>query len=156
MSTKRVRKQSKFSRYMRGPIKILARARDFYVQGLTGCAGDAAYINPMGFPATHFATLPRSFSAGSAYSDSSSRDEDMRELIRIASTRSLPEKLEGGSGGGGGVAAMQRSRTVTIGRIDEEKPCEFGGDDDGERAAAYPRSRSYASPASTRSGYLRV
>ncbi|KAG8373837.1 hypothetical protein BUALT_Bualt11G0066700 [Buddleja alternifolia] len=143
MSTKRVQKESKFAKYMKVPIRILARARDFYVQSLSGCAAGQVAYGHMGCPTA----LPRDFSANSSYSDYSNRDEDLRELIRIASTRSLTGKIEAellrskkATPLGGG---MPRSRTVTIGRIDEEKPCEFGGDDDEERVEVYPRSKSY-------------
>lgn len=136
MSTKRVSKESKFVRYMKGPIKILARARDLYVSSLTGCAGHVTHGNAMGCPTPQFASLPRSFSANSSYSDYNSREEDLRELIRIASTRSLTGKAEAEllrskrspPIGAGGVAAVPRSRTVAIGRIDEDKTYEFGGD----------------------------
>ncbi|KAI3462672.1 hypothetical protein Pfo_019335 [Paulownia fortunei] len=158
MSTKRDRKESKFARYMKGPIKILARARDCYVQSLTGCAGHVAYANAIGgCPTPHPVSLPRSFSASSSYSNYSSRDEDLRELIRIASTRSLTGKAEAEllrtrkspPLGGEGVAGVPRSRTVVIGRIDEEKPYEFGGDRVGEGPEVYPRSRSYAASRSS-------
>ncbi|KAL8034337.1 hypothetical protein ABFX02_12G021500 [Erythranthe guttata] len=152
MSAKIDRKKSKFARYTKGPIKILTRVRDFYVQSLTGCAGQVSYGgDAFGFPAAHnFSNLPRSLSASSSYSNSGTRDEDLRELVRIASTRSLTGKIEAellrSPVRGGGVAAIRRSRTVTIGRIDEEKPCEFGGVEGGcgARAEVFPRSRSYA------------
>ncbi|KAL7090142.1 hypothetical protein ACP275_12G022200 [Erythranthe tilingii] len=152
MSTKIDRKKSKFARYTKGPIKILTRIRDFYVQSLTGCAGQVSYGgDAFGFPAAHnFSNLPRSLSASSSYSNSGTRDEDLKELVRIASTRSLTGKIEAellrSPVRGGGVTAIRRSRTVTIGRIDEEKPCEFGGVDGGcgARAEVFPRSRSYA------------
>ncbi|KAH6796799.1 hypothetical protein C2S52_021353 [Perilla frutescens var. hirtella] len=150
MSTQRDRK---FTRYMKGPAKFLARARDFYVRSLTSCASNAAYGSAAtAGPNLQFTSLPRSFSANSAYSDYSSRDEDLRELVRIASTRRLTGKVEAellrsrsaSPTTAGGEAVVPRSRTVAIGRIDEDKPYEFGGDDGGVRPEVYPRSRSYA------------
>ncbi|KAL0424111.1 UNVERIFIED_CONTAM: hypothetical protein Sradi_0945900 [Sesamum radiatum] len=88
MSAKRIRTESRFARYMRGPVKALARARDLYVRSLSGCADHVHCADSMGFPAPHFESLPRSFSTNSSYS----KDEDLKELVRIASTRSLPEK----------------------------------------------------------------
>ncbi|KAK6117401.1 hypothetical protein DH2020_048857 [Rehmannia glutinosa] len=142
MSIKNVRKQNKFVKYMKGPFKILARARDFYVHSLTGC--DEAHVVYGNAITLYPASLQRSFSANSSYSNCSYRDDDMRELIRIASTRSLTGKPEAEllrsrnsppDMGGGGAAAVTRSRTVAIRRIDEDKPYEFGGggDDVAER-----------------------
>jgi hypothetical protein len=39
---------------------------------------------------------------------------------------------------------MPRSHTVAIGRIDEEKPCDFDEEDVKVKTNVYPRSRSYA------------
>ncbi|KAL0395841.1 UNVERIFIED_CONTAM: hypothetical protein Scaly_0032500 [Sesamum calycinum] len=129
MSAKRIRTESRFARYMRGPVKALARARDLYVRSLSGCADHVHCADSMGFPAPHFESLPRSFSTNSSYS----KDEDLKELVRIASTRSLTGKVEAELHRSGKPSAVARSRTVVIGRIDEEKPCEFGEDFDGER-----------------------
>ncbi|KAL6521589.1 hypothetical protein OROGR_018158 [Orobanche gracilis] len=131
-----VRKDNRFGRYMKVPIKILARARDFYVQSLTSCAGGVAYYgNNMGCSNPCPENYPISLRTNSPYnSNCSSRDEDMRELFRVAATRGLTGKSE---------AAMTRSRTVGFDRIDEDKPCEFGADDVGKRPVVYPRSRSY-------------
>ncbi|KAK4383701.1 hypothetical protein Sango_2751500 [Sesamum angolense] len=90
MSAKRIRTESRFARYMRGPVKALARARDLYVRSLSGCADHVHCADSMGFPAPHFESLPRSFSTNSSYS----KDEDLKELVRIASTRSLTGKVE--------------------------------------------------------------
>ncbi|KAL3640348.1 hypothetical protein CASFOL_015316 [Castilleja foliolosa] len=159
MSTKSTtaRKEGKFVRYLKAPVKILARARDFYVHSLNGCAGHAAYYgSAVGCPTPYNpASLPRSFSTNSSYNPSQ-RDEDIRDLVRIASTRGLIGKTEADllrSGkskspaavNSGGAAEMNRSRTILIGRIDEEKPCEFEGNDVGEvRSLLYQRSKSYA------------
>ncbi|XP_057806802.1 uncharacterized protein LOC131021568 [Salvia miltiorrhiza] len=140
MSTKKARTESKFMRYIKGPVKILARARDLYVRSMTSCAGHAA----VGVPNLHFQSLPRSFSANSSYSDHTSRDDDLRELIRVASTRRKAELLRSSPMAAGGVPAFPRSRTVTVGRIDEDKPCEFGGDGVGVRPEVYLRSKTYA------------
>ncbi|CAA0841072.1 Unknown protein [Striga hermonthica] len=111
MSTKRsnnrVGKESKLVRYIKGPIRILARARDFYVTSLTGCADQVAYAGATFQPAA----LPRSFSTSSAH--------DTTELIRIASARAKSEAEL--------LRMKKRSRSVVIGRIDEDAPCEFDG-----------------------------
>ncbi|GER33111.1 hypothetical protein STAS_09217 [Striga asiatica] len=120
-SSASVRKQSKFVRFIKGPIRMLARVREFYLHSFTGCASQVAYAGAT----LHSANLPRSFSTNSTH-DSNYRcgDQDMKELIRIASAGSRNGTLPAG---GRGAAAMKRSRTVAIGRIDEETPCDFGG-----------------------------
>lgn len=148
MSTKTVRKGSKIIRYMKAPSRILARARDFYVNSMMRCSGHVGQSSAIGCSAPQFSTLPRSFSVNSSYSTTS--EEDLRELIRASSTRSLSGKIESElirvkrpsplRVGGGGVEVVPRSHTVAIGRIDEDKPCEFGISD----VDSVPRSRSYA------------
>lgn len=138
-------KKRGFSRYIKGPGKFLARARDLYVRSLTGCAGNVGYGSAAG-PSLQFSSMPRSFSANSSNSAYTAREEDLRELIRLASTRSLTAKVEAelrrsSPMGAGGVP---RSRTVAIGRIDEEEPYEFGNDAVAVRTEALPRSRSDA------------
>ncbi|KAK4426429.1 hypothetical protein Salat_1411500 [Sesamum alatum] len=151
MSTKRISKESKFARYMKGPVKALARARDLYVRSLSGCADNVHCVDSMGFPTPHFESLPRSFSTNSSYSNTS-RDEDLKGLVRFASARSLTGKVEAELHRSGKPSAVARSRTVVIGRIDEDKPCEFVEDSGGERPGVYPRSRSYV--ASRRSSMM--
>ncbi|KAG2724105.1 hypothetical protein I3760_01G002600 [Carya illinoinensis] len=141
-------KESKLSKYIKTPIRILAKIRDFYIKGMTECSGrfDYGTGTALGCPTTHISTLPKSFSTSSARS--SNNNEDFQDLVRVASTRSLGNKVQQQA-----VVAksptttapdnMPRSRSVGFGRIDEDKPCEF------EEvikldAKVYPRSRSYA------------
>ncbi|XP_073005846.1 uncharacterized protein [Typha latifolia] len=124
---------SRWSRCLRAPLRVLGRARDFYVRSMTGCAGHMNYGAPMGYPA--LGSVPRS------YSMNSTSDDDLRELIRAASQRR--------GGGGGGVAGhVQRSQSVAVGRIDEDAPLEFN-DRDFKIGSdlLFPRSRSYAAGA---------
>ncbi|KAI3451906.1 hypothetical protein Pfo_008571 [Paulownia fortunei] len=158
MSSKRVRKQSKLIRYIKGPIRVLARARDLYVKSLTGCGGHVSYGNAMGCPTSQIPSLPRSFSVNSSHPNYRTADEELRDLIRLASTRSLTGKIGAelyrsksslplGGGGGGVAASVPRSNTVAFGRIDEDKPSEFDEDDNvGLLGEVHPRSRSYAVP----------
>ncbi|XP_051117639.1 uncharacterized protein LOC127242222 [Andrographis paniculata] len=146
MKMKMKMKEGKFVKFMRLPLKLLARARDLYVGSLTGCAGHVAYGNAViGCPAPHFSTLPRARS----FSASSRDDDDLRELIRIASARNLAGKFEAEifrekepplrPG-------MPRSRTIVIGRIDEERVCEFGENDVVTRSRSYAASRTGSGP----------
>lgn len=142
------------------PIRALGKARDLYVRSLTGCATRSNY------GANYGAELPRSFSTSVVSSVSANDDEDYRELVRAASVRGLGHENEmkmvleqqlrqeaaliaaAGSNG-----RLPKSCSVGMGRIDEDKACEFGDDDklvvDGKEPV-YPRSRSYA--VSKRSG----
>ncbi|KAK6151135.1 hypothetical protein DH2020_016067 [Rehmannia glutinosa] len=160
MSSKRARKQSIFIRYMRGPIRALARARDLYVKSLTGCGGPVVYGNAMGCPTPHIPSIPRSFSVNTSNSNYRTAEEELRDLIRLASTRRLTGKFEAelhrsrsaipfsASGVSAAAASVPRSNTVAFGRIDEEKSFEYGEEDDVGLLGGvnYPRTRSYAVP----------
>eukprot|EP00262_Sarcandra_glabra_P004910 TRINITY_DN16149_c0_g1_i1.p1 TRINITY_DN16149_c0_g1~~TRINITY_DN16149_c0_g1_i1.p1 ORF type:complete len:154 (+),score=14.88 TRINITY_DN16149_c0_g1_i1:149-610(+) len=138
------KRESKLSRCLKAPIRVLCKARDLYVNSLTGCAGRLNYDTVMGCPVGVVSTLPRSFSNTSSRA---SEDEDLRELIRAASQRNLVDKLgitntnvqpKGSKG------VVPRSFSVGIGRIDEDKPCDFKEDFKVSSDVLYPRSRSYA------------
>ncbi|KAL8030111.1 hypothetical protein ABFX02_14G267100 [Erythranthe guttata] len=153
--------QNKFLRIITTPFRALGKARDFYVKRIMDCAGS----NVIGLQATSQAPgLPRSFSTASS-SARSDNDEDYRELVRATSAgRSIGGGVDleaylmrremgmrGGSGGG--PATMPpRSLTVSMGRIDEERPCcYFREDFNGRRSIVnsnnelkYPRSKSHA------------
>ncbi|KAK3006365.1 hypothetical protein RJ639_017476 [Escallonia herrerae] len=146
-------KESKISRCFKAPMRVLSKARDFYIRSMSECAGQVGFGAAMGCPAPHISSLPRSFSVGSS---SSSYDQDFRELVRAASTRSLGGKVDlefrRRQSPATGVNVVPRSQSVAVGRIDEDKPCEFGEDFKVMTADMYPRSRSYA--VSTRNGMV--
>ncbi|CAL5197810.1 unnamed protein product [Lathyrus oleraceus] len=132
MTNKANSKGSKLSRYMKAPLRFMIKVRDMYVNGMIQCSRDLAYVDQtaMGCP-TQFYSLPRSFSVSSTTSD-----EDFKELVRVASRTVRDENL---------VEVVSRSRSVGIGRIDEDKVYEFGGDDDIKvKPLLYSRSRSCA------------
>ncbi|KAF8377664.1 hypothetical protein HHK36_031048 [Tetracentron sinense] len=105
--------------------------------------------NVVGCPAGQISTLPKSFSVNSSRS---SNDEDLRELIRAASTRNLGNKVEADlmrqkqlrQSATTRPKGVPRSFSVGIGRIEEDKPCEFGEHVNVKTDGLYPRSRSYA------------
>ncbi|XP_062011017.1 uncharacterized protein LOC133727453 [Rosa rugosa] len=146
-------KGSRFSRFMKAPIRVLIKARDFYIKSMTECSTRFDYGGmAMGCPTAQVpSALPRSFSTSSVKSSSSSNNDDYRELMRAASARStfaynknmedLGRKQQINSTGANS-AMMNRSRSVGIGRIDEDKACEFGEEDVNKNM--YPRSRSSA------------
>lgn len=134
-------------RFIKAPIRALTKARDFYINSMTECAGRGSYG---GAPMPYVSSLPKSFSVNSARSSNS--DEDFRELVKVASRRSLGRKVEleilrqQSPLNNGGVNGVPRSQSVAIGRIDEDKACEFGEDVSVKVDGIYPRSRSYAVP----------
>ncbi|KAM5576843.1 hypothetical protein ABKV19_007601 [Rosa sericea] len=146
-------KGSRFSRFMKAPIRVLIKARDFYIKSMTECSTRFDYGGmAMGCPTAQVpSALPRSFSTSSVKSSSSSNNDDYRELMRAASARStfaynknmedLGRKQQINSTEANN-AMMNRSRSVGIGRIDEDKACEFGEEDVNKNM--YPRSRSSA------------
>ncbi|TKY55599.1 hypothetical protein E2542_SST20017 [Spatholobus suberectus] len=133
------RKESKLSRCLKAPLRFLMKARDMYVRGMIECSSQLSYVDAaVGCPAGQLCTIPRSFSVNSARSSAS--DDDFKELIRAASLRSYGNRVEFAEA----AMKMPRSRSVGIGRIDENKPCDFGDDVIKVRPNIYPRSKSYA------------
>lgn len=143
MSTKG-NKESSIRKCIKAPLRILIKARDCYVRSLLDCSGRIRYGGTIGScPAfTEISSLPRSFSVNSS---ASSADEDFRELLRISSIRNQVELeiARGKSLAEKGINVVPRNRSVAIGRIDEEKPCDFG-EEVKMNTDVYPRSRSYA------------
>ncbi|KAJ0040665.1 hypothetical protein Pint_27864 [Pistacia integerrima] len=134
---------------------MLIKARDLYVEGMTDWSEKIALGTAMGCPTGQVNMgLPRSYSVNS--SKSSSNNEDMRELIRAASTRSLGNRTDSdllqrqvqASKSGSNKKKMPRSFSVGIGRIDEEHACDFEEDDVKvkKNSNLFQRSRSYAVP----------
>ncbi|KAM1502524.1 hypothetical protein TB2_027027 [Malus domestica] len=150
---KKPSKESRLTKFMKAPLRVLIKARDFYIMSMTECSGQFDYGTAMGCPGAQVpSTLPRSFSTSSTRS-STADNEDYRELTRAASARSLRNKIEFDLARkaqlprqppvAGVPNAMSRSRSVGIGRIDEDKACEFEEEVQFKRDV-YPRSRSYA------------
>ncbi|KAK7330937.1 hypothetical protein VNO77_25143 [Canavalia gladiata] len=131
-------KESKVRRYIKASLRFLTRVRDIYVEGMIQCSGHFAYAEAaLGCPTGQLSTLPRSFSVNSATSD-----DDFKDLVRAASLRSYGNRVEFGDA----VIKMPRSRSVGIGKIDENKPCDYFEDDAliKVKPNIYRRSRSYA------------
>ncbi|GKV26514.1 hypothetical protein SLEP1_g35802 [Rubroshorea leprosula] len=133
-------KKSKLMKIILAPIKVLSKARDFYVKGMDDWASRLGNGGVMGGPGVHVSQLPKSFSFKS--SRSSDSEEELAELLRSASKRAMEckERQEKNVRERAGMQGM-RSYSVgigKIGRIDEDKPCSF------EEDVVYPRSRSCA------------
>ena len=114
---------SKLGRWLGAPVRALSRACDSYARRMSACAGRmpthaAAYGGRGGFApgsmqAATFSSRSRRGGAGG--------QEDVDALVRAMSERQAP--------GRGGEGVPPRSRSVQVGRIDEDAPCEFGADD---------------------------
>ncbi|CAA0839713.1 Unknown protein [Striga hermonthica] len=147
MSYEKVRKQNKFIRIIIVPIRVLARARDFYMTSLAGLGGAATYGNVMGCPTP---TIPRSSSVNS---NSRTAEEQLRDLARLRSVTGKADEVKlrrsksaRPLGSGVPAAAVARSRTVAFGRIDEDKVFEYEEEDEVRllgRAVDFSRARSY-------------
>ncbi|CAL1371987.1 unnamed protein product [Linum trigynum] len=152
-------KQSRVKKVLKFPVRLLVKARDFYVNGMSQLADQMRYnaVATVGCPA-HIgsAALPRSFSAGGGSTNSRS---DYSELIRAASVRdhlgnkSVSQKQGPAAAGKdfsgkgkvrGGAGKVPRSCSVGLGRIEEEKSGELGEDYTSIGSGAFHRSRSCA------------
>ncbi|KAJ9159380.1 hypothetical protein P3X46_024889 [Hevea brasiliensis] len=129
------------------PIKILSKARDFYMKSMVDCAGRVGYTTVVfgGPVASQSVQLPKSFSVSSS-SQGSKNNEELRQLLQGSGMESLDmmnsrqrqqvriKAMESGD--------MGRCYSVglgKIGKIDEEKACSFREDED-----LCPRSRCHA------------
>jgi len=139
MTKKDKSKGSKFTKYMKAPLRFLVKVKDMYVNGMIQCSRDFAYVDhaTMGCP-TQLYSFPRSFSVSSTTSTTS--DDDFKELVRVASLRIRDEnRVELGKDS----LKVLRSHSVGIGRIEEDEVCEFEDDDNIKvKPLLYSRSRS--------------
>uniref|UniRef100_A0A0E0P0U4 Uncharacterized protein n=4 Tax=Oryza TaxID=4527 RepID=A0A0E0P0U4_ORYRU len=127
--TRGMRALAILGRCVRAPFRVLVRARDLYVSRMAACAGGGGGGAPVGLVA-----VPRCQSHGFYRSAAGgSTDDDIRELIRLASRAGGPPRPPG---------VGPRSQSVAIGRIDEDEPCEFGLDAEARALAMAPKSKS--------------
>ncbi|CAN6297917.1 unnamed protein product [Urochloa humidicola] len=124
-----IRALAVLGRCVRAPLRALVRARDLYVSRMAACAGGGGR-GPVGLVA-----MPRCQSHGFYRSAAAGADHDVQELIRAAS-RAGPARAPAGVG--------PRSQSVAIGRIDEDRACEFALEDEEKAQALGPRSKSCA------------
>ncbi|KAL1333288.1 hypothetical protein AAHE18_11G089300 [Arachis hypogaea] len=146
----RNQKERKLMRFMKAPFRLLIKARDMYVQGMTDCSASShfAYVDAaMGCPTGQLCPLPRSFSVTSSARSSASDDHDL-----IMAAASLRRQERSGNGnmnehsvvGRLGTRKVLRRCSMTIGRIDEDEACDFSGEDLEVKQRVFPRSTSYA------------
>ncbi|KAE8709580.1 ARM repeat superfamily protein isoform 1 [Hibiscus syriacus] len=150
--SKKVTRESKLSRYLKAPIRILMKAGDLYITSMTEYSERIGFGTVMGCPTDQVNGLSRTYSIASTKSRNG--DDDLRELIRAASSRSLRDKAPmdllgkqpGRRSPTTGANRMARNHGVGFGRIDEDKPCDFDDIEDriNVKTDVFPRSRSYA------------
>uniref|UniRef100_A0A0E0DTS9 Uncharacterized protein n=1 Tax=Oryza meridionalis TaxID=40149 RepID=A0A0E0DTS9_9ORYZ len=139
---------SKLGRWLGAPVRALSRACDSYVRKMSACAGHmpthaAGAMGRGGFApgamqAATFSSRSRRGGGGGVGGDD---DDDVGALVRALSQRQAASSASA-------TAVPVRSRSVAVGRIDEDAPCEFGADDARLGPVAPPphvrRSRSVA------------
>lgn len=150
-STKAASKQSKIKQVMSAPLRIMSKAKNFYMRRMEDFAGRVGEGSGV---ATQITTLPKSFSVNS--SKERDEDEDFRELVRAVSKRRGLDMTGfesrngyGSNSGNNNVYGVERSQSVglgKIGRIDENISADVFEEDrlNLKADSAYPRSRSHA------------
>jgi hypothetical protein len=144
--------KKKLCRWLGAPMRALSRACDSYVRKMSACAGamPTQYGGAGGRAGYGGARMQQAatFSSRSTRRGPDGVDEDVSELVRAMSQRQKQQRDVP-------VATVQaRSRTVAVGRIDEDMPYEFGADAGsvGLPPAAVRRTRSAAVPGGVGAG----
>ncbi|MFS7983238.1 putative forkhead-associated (FHA) domain-containing protein [Helianthus anomalus] len=140
MDTKKTQKPSIATRLLKAPVKVMYKIRDLYISGMYSCASGMS-----GSTGPYTSGLPKSYST-----TSSRASEDYAELVRIASTKSLGNKLDYPDRVGrqqtqqSTTTPVPRSQSVAIGRIDEEGSFHYTDDFRLSSDPMFLRSRSHA------------
>ncbi|KAH7847357.1 hypothetical protein Vadar_025198 [Vaccinium darrowii] len=130
-------KETKYARYFKAPIRVLTKARDFYVRTMLDWAARGEYRGASGYCTdAPFYNLPGTMNFVSA--ENSTRNEDVMEHVRAAPSRNLSRRVQseilkqprcGKLPTAAGRRSLRRTGGVgIIGRIEEDKACEFGED----------------------------
>ncbi|CAL9228404.1 unnamed protein product [Arabidopsis halleri] len=86
------KKETKISKYIKVPIKMLVKARDLYIRSMNQWSSHDLIIGSgmgLGVPVCNVSTLPRSFSASHAQYSMRPEDDRVPELVRAASARNM-------------------------------------------------------------------
>lgn len=142
--------QRKFIRSILIPIRVLNKAKNFYMKNIESCAGRLG--DGSGFVGGPSAPVCLSKSFSTANSSMASDDEELRRLLRtVTSNNGCSDQIQrkpvarqySSMGYGGGMGMRSYSVGLgKIGRIDEDKPCDF--EEDEVSLPLYSRSRTYA------------
>ncbi|XP_057491951.1 uncharacterized protein LOC130777570 [Actinidia eriantha] len=130
MAKKASKETNLIIRCIKEPGKFLVKARDMYVEAMLGCSSVRG-CTVMGCPTPQFSTLR-------VNSLKSRNDQGLRAAKEIIG-RQQSQTL--------GVTVVPWSQSMGMGRIDEERSCEFGDDDVKLKTDhVYSRTRSCAVP----------
>ncbi|KAM2593101.1 hypothetical protein TB1_042302 [Malus domestica] len=167
MRKTKVNSQNKFMKIIMVPIRVLSKAKDFYVRSMTDMGGRVAYSGAVGGLGGNVTQgLPKSFSVSSTSSRLSENGDDYSELIRAASARNYGGRIDVNmimqeqmkrsattttmrSGMGpkrvsNNPTVLSKCSSVAMGKIDEDAPADFDEGAAGVKGDLYPRSKSYA------------
>ncbi|KAK1383182.1 hypothetical protein POM88_020917 [Heracleum sosnowskyi] len=125
--------------WLKVPIRGLMKARDFYVRAMNKFAERFSYVDGVyACPTTQVTTLPRSFSL---YSNT--RDDDFSELVRVASTKCLQDRID--------LDFQSLNASKIVARIDEAHSFDVCDNKvlNLKTADLFPRSRSFVVVAKT-------
>ncbi|VYS65217.1 unnamed protein product [Arabidopsis thaliana] len=83
------KKETKLSKYIKVPIKMLVKARDMYIRSMNQFSSHDLPGSGMSFgiPVCNVSTLPRSFSASHSQYSVRAEDDRVAKLVRAASAR---------------------------------------------------------------------
>ncbi|CAM0954638.1 unnamed protein product [Alopecurus aequalis] len=118
--------KNNLGRWLGAPWRALSRACDSYVRKMSACAGamPSQYAGAAGRGGYGGGGMQQAamFSSRSTRRGPNGADEDVSDLVRAMSQRQQQHRDVP-------VATVQaRSRSVAVGRIDEDAPFEFGAD----------------------------
>ncbi|GFS42882.1 hypothetical protein Acr_00g0082270 [Actinidia rufa] len=123
-SGKEKKQNKKFMKFIKARFRVLSKAREIYTKTLFDCAGKAGTGSSVVCPAPKAPQkLPTNY--GVCVSDEQIKREEHRERVRVVSKRDRVSVEKP-------VCGVGRSYSVgvgRIGRIDEDKPCEFEEED---------------------------
>jgi hypothetical protein len=116
--------KSKLGRWLGAPVRALSRACDSYVRKMSACAGAMpTQYGGAGGRAGYGGARMQQAATFSSRSTRRGGDDDVNELVRAMSQRQQERER-----GVPAATVQARSRSVAVGRIDEDAPLEFGAD----------------------------
>ncbi|XP_021892380.1 uncharacterized protein LOC110810487 [Carica papaya] len=151
MRGKSKKRTGRLKKILLAPIRILAKARDFYVKSMEDSAARVVYGGVMGLPTAQVTSLPRSFTMNSSHGICDD-DRKFKELVRhVMPKRNLESRtIHDYEKSTKNSRDMKRSYSVGLGKIgtiEEDKPCSFREEEDCgtlNSGLLHQRSRSYA------------
>ncbi|XP_059650057.1 uncharacterized protein LOC132295794 [Cornus florida] len=149
--TTKANKQSKLMQYITTPFRIIGMTRDFYTKTMFDCAGRIGEGSVVACHTAQVSHIPTKFDV--YLSNVKKEDDHVRELLRaVPNKRELDGRIMESNVPQGQPAGMGCGRSYSvgvgrIGRIDEDKSCDFEEDElvvKGKEDLFHTRSRSYA------------